>query len=219
MRKKRAVYYIECPTCGRSVCTGALTRHQRACERLSSSIPGKSRDGNPGHKGGNQYTKAKTLGLPKPEVSEATRQKLVENARHRHPTEATRKKMSDAAKRRQLGGHTSKQRIVYKGVQLHSSYETAVAIDLDANNVEWIRPSPLLWVDAEGASHRYYADFYLPKYNIYLDPKNDFLAECVNPYFGMSDKDKIQQVALQNNVRIYILNKDQLAWSFIKTLC
>ena len=41
--------------------------------------------------------------------------------------------------------------------------------------VEWERPIPLNWMDSEGVKHRYYPDFYLPEYNIYLDPKNSYL--------------------------------------------
>lgn len=91
-------------------------------------------------------------------------------------------------------------------VWLESSYEYKVALSLDKNSIEWIRPNFLIYNN----SKKYYPDFYLPKYNIYLDPKNDFLIE--------QDKIKIQQVMDKNNVEILILNKDQLSWNIIKQL-
>ena len=58
--------------------------------------------------------------------------------------------------------------------------------------------------------HTYTPDLYLPDYNVYLDPKNDFLIENINPTLGYSDKDKINWVMEQNGVRVIILNKNQL---------
>lgn len=216
MRKKRAVYYTECPKCGKQIGTGALTRHIRVCEKLQEQASrGKAKPGRPGHRGGNQYTKAKELGLPAP--TNPNIGKPGGFLGHRH-TEVARAKLSEAAKRNCFGGHVSKQRLVYNGVQLHSSYETTVAKSLDEAKVKWTRPEPLRWVDSKGKDHRYYPDFYLPAYDIYLDPKNDFLIEHTNPAFGISDREKIQIVALQNNVRVFILNKDQLTWKYIASL-
>jgi hypothetical protein len=61
-----------------------------------------------------------------------------------------------------------------------------------------------------GIIHYYTPDFYLPEYDIYLDPKNDFLIENINPVLGYTDIDKIHQVELENNIKVLILNKDQL---------
>jgi hypothetical protein len=47
-------------------------------------------------------------------------------------------------------------------------------------------------------------------YDIYLDPKNFFLIE--------KDTIKIELVVKQKNVRILILNKNQLSWNVIKEL-
>lgn len=62
--------------------------------------------------------------------------------------------------------------VEYKGILLDSSWELALAIRLDELGIEWTRPSPLKWIDASGVSHNYFPDFYLPGYNLYLDPKN-----------------------------------------------
>ncbi len=114
-----------------------------------------------------------------------------------------------------FGGHTSKLKTKYTSMQgftcnLQSSYELIIAQDLDKNNIKWVRPSPLKWIDVNNVTHRYYPDFYLVNYNIYLDPKNDFLIE--------KDKIKIETVSKQNNIQILILSKNQLSWNYIETV-
>ncbi len=122
------------------------------------------------------------------------------------------KKHRDNAKKQKFGGHTSKKSVKYECkdgtlVYLQSSYEHCVAIDLDRNNIKWIRPEPLLWVDSDSIEHRYYPDFYLVDYDVYLDPKNDYLI--------IKDEYKIHSVSVQNNVIVLILNKEQLSWNEI----
>lgn len=60
----------------------------------------------------------------------------------------------------------------YKGVMLDSSWELALAKRLDELGVGWERPKPLKWTDQHGLTHNYFPDFYLPEYDIYIDPKN-----------------------------------------------
>ena len=126
-----------------------------------------------------------------------------------------KKKMSVLAKERGFGGHTSKVKILYetidgKQIYLQSSYEILVAKDLDENSIEWIRPDPIMWYDDEGVDHKYYPDFYLKDYDIYLDPKNDYLIK--------QDKKKIDSVSEQNDVIVLMLSKDQLSWKEIHKL-
>lgn len=59
-------------------------------------------------------------------------------------------------------------------ILLESSWELAMAQWLDSLNVEWVRPSHLPWIDKKGKKRKYFPDFYLPKYNVYLDPKNAY---------------------------------------------
>lgn len=59
-------------------------------------------------------------------------------------------------------------------VNLDSSYERTVAKILDEHNINWIRPKPLDWYSKDGVKHHYFPDFYLTKYDVYLDPKNDY---------------------------------------------
>lgn len=136
-----------------------------------------------------------------------------------HPhTEEHKQKMREIAIRRHLGGwHTSKT-IKYDDKTLDSTYELEVAKSLDENSIEWTRPNYLIWQDDSGRKHRYYSDFYLPKYNVYLDPKNDFLINHANKRFGITDVEKISKVSEQNNVKIVILDKNNLNWQNIKNL-
>lgn len=117
------------------------------------------------------------------------------------------------AKKIPFGGHTSKLRIDYitkngEVVKLQSSYEIKVAKSLDENNINWIRPNAFKWKDSKEIEHRYYPDFYLIDYDVYLDPKNDYLV--------IKDKEKIERVSKQNNIYIIVLNKDNLDWVNIK---
>lgn len=133
----------------------------------------------------------------------------------RKHTDESKKKLSKIAKKNGLGGHTSKKSIHYMqkdgtSVYLQSNYEVTVAQDLDLNDINWVRPEPLIWVDENNESHRYYPDFYLTDFNVYLDPKNDYLIK--------KDKRKIELVMKQNNVKVLVLDINNLTWNKIKTL-
>lgn len=60
----------------------------------------------------------------------------------------------------------------YKGIMMDSSWEVELAKKMDYLNINWIRPNFILWTDNNGLLHHYFPDFYLPDYNVYLDPKN-----------------------------------------------
>ena len=45
---------------------------------------------------------------------------------------------------------------------------------MDKNGIRWIRPKPMPWIDSSGKRHNYFADFYLPDYDLFLDPKNEY---------------------------------------------
>jgi hypothetical protein len=108
--------------------------------------------------------------------------------------------------------------VIYNGISLGSTYELKVAISLDTNNVKWIKPKPLLYTNYNNKIKRYYPDFYLPEYNVYLDPKNDYLINNINKYTGMLDSTKISLVEVQNNVTVLILDKHHLSWEKIRDL-
>jgi hypothetical protein len=128
------------------------------------------------------------------------------NNPHVHSIE-TKQKLSEI--RVQALNHNAfySKRTQYGNSVLDSTYELTVAQSLDENGIEWIRPKSLKW-DDNGQIRRYIPDFYLPEYNVYLDPKNDYLIK--------KDQRKIALAAKYNNVRILILDRNNLTWERIK---
>ena len=123
-------------------------------------------------------------------------------------SQATKDRLSEVAISRGFGGKNFRKTFKYNGVTLESSYELAVAQDLDANAVRWIRPKRFYWVDDTGKKRHYTPDFYLPDYDVYLDPKNSYLIKI--------DSRKIQLCSEQNNIVVHVLTKDELQWQVIK---
>lgn len=54
-----------------------------------------------------------------------------------------------------------------------STWEDALANRLDDLGIEWDRPEPIQY-ELDGKIKNYFADFYLPAYDLYLDPKNSY---------------------------------------------
>lgn len=69
-------------------------------------------------------------------------------------------------------------------VKLDSAWEEELAKRLDSINISWTRPPAVKWIDRKGVSHNYFPDFYLPDYDVFLDPKN--------PYAIKAQIDKIE---------------------------
>lgn len=211
---------MNCRYCGKDCKNlNSLRNHERLCrsnpERQLSGFELYNKSGK--HIGTNQYTKAKKLGLPKPILSEEARKKISEKAKLQKHSEETKKKLSELAKKQGLGGWHTSRSFDYNGIKLDSSYEVKLAEDLDKNKIKWSRPKPLLY-KLNGEEHRYYPDFYLDDYDVYVDTKNDYLINYVNPRLGISDTEKIKLVSQQNNVKIYILDKNNLLWSSLNLL-
>jgi hypothetical protein len=133
-------------------------------------------------------------------------------------TDEFKANQSKLAKERGLGGVRQSKKIKYNGVYLGSTYELKVAQSLDENGIKWIVPKKINYVDPNGKKRTYSADFYLEEYNVYLDPKNDFLINNINPRLGFSDVEKIKLVENQNNIKVIILNNTQLSWDNIKNI-
>jgi hypothetical protein len=67
------------------------------------------------------------------------------------------------------------KRHYYKGFEFDSHWEVSLAKMLDANNIKWIKPiTAIAWMDSTGKSRKYFPDFYLPAFDLYLDPKNPY---------------------------------------------
>jgi very-short-patch-repair endonuclease len=84
----------QCQFCGKETTNaGANKEHENKC--LNNTTPSKViREKKSEHKGANQYTKAKKLGLPKPVISDATRKKLSEANLGRKHKQETKDKIS-----------------------------------------------------------------------------------------------------------------------------
>lgn len=141
--------------------------------------------------------------------SAESRKKMSQAASKRRHSDETKKKLSRIAKELNLGGQRSRNTIHYNGMVLHSSYELELAKSLDENSVKFERGMSFKYIGADGEWHRYYPDFHLPEYDVYLDPKNDYLIQ--------KDRDKIQRVMEQNDVQVLMLDKTMLQWCQLVT--
>lgn len=130
-------------------------------------------------------------------------------------SDKTREILRQIAIDREFGGTNRRKTFLHNGVILESSYELEVAKELDANGVTWCRPKRFYYLDTSGNKHHYTPDFYLPDYNVYLDPKNDYLINNVNPCTGYKDVDKITWVCEKHNIRVIVLDKHSLSWNSI----
>lgn len=63
---------------------------------------------------------------------------------------------------------------INKEVNLESSWELEIAQLLDNHDIKWIRPKAMKWIDEKQKNRLYYCDFFLPDFNVYLDPKNPY---------------------------------------------
>lgn len=134
-------------------------------------------------------------------------------------TDETKLLLRELALERGLGGFNMRNSgVVYNGIKLDSSYEVEVAKSLDEHLVQWVRPKRIPYHYTDGSLHYYTPDFYLPDYDVYLDPKNDYLIEHVNEFTGMTDVEKIQRVMNEHDIKIIILDKNSLTWNKIKEL-
>ena len=128
----------------------------------------------------------------------------------RKHSEETKQKLREIAIKNQLGGHPYRKNIEYNGVVLDSSLELEMAKKLDALNIQWTRCGRFPYVDLTGKEHTYTPDFYLPEYDLYLDPKSDYLIENINPALGYKDVDKIRWVCEQNNIKIVVISEKEI---------
>lgn len=74
-----------------------------------------------------------------------------------------------------------------RSVILESNWELKTAEHLDKAGIVWHRPRPIRWTDSKSIGHWYYPDFYLPEYDLYLDPKNPWCVE--------RDREKLEKVS------------------------
>ena len=159
----------------------------------------------------NQFIKAREQGL---EVPASPLKGKPGKTGHRH-TEEFKEHQRVRAQERNLGGVRQSKRIQYNGRTLGSTYELRLAEDLDRNAVKWDVGKRFSYIDPLGKVRTYTPDFFLTEYNVYLDPKNDYLINNVNPSLGFSDREKITRVMKQNNIVVLILDKNSLNWQAV----
>jgi hypothetical protein len=76
-----------------------------------------------------------------------------------------------AVKRKNRAG----SKTVYNNESYDSKWEVELAVWMDENNIEYQRPKTHIpWIDSLGKSRKYFPDFYLPNFDLFLDPKNKF---------------------------------------------
>lgn len=210
---------VLCKYCGKQCKNkNSLIQHELRCnknpEHISSIVEGfNNRGRDPWNLG---LTKDRDLRVAK----QAAASSKALRGRSNHPqSDETRNILSVKAKEREFGGFNMRNAAIeYNGIKLDSSYELRVAKSLEENNIKWQRCNRFKYTHSDGSVHYYTPDFYLPEYDIYLDPKNDYLIENVNQFTGMTDVEKIQRAATENNIRVLILDKECLTWDKIKEL-
>lgn len=124
----------------------------------------------------------------------------------------SKEQRSSESKKQQFGGYRpnsgrSKKFISQDSygsqVVLQSTFELKCSIILNELKIKWIRPKSIKYDN----NKRYFPDFYLVDYNIYLDPKNSYKA--------IQDKEKIEKVQSQNNIKVYVLLEENITKEFI----
>lgn len=159
----------------------------------------------------NHFDKAKKLGLPIPEVSEKTKQKLSKHSTNRKWTEDQKKKHSEIMKKVvEINPESySKNNVVgrvknieYNGVNLKGSWEFIVAKWLDENKIIWEYESKFFIYEWNGEK-KYFPDFYLPEYDLFLEVKGYITDRDINKWKKISNL----IVLKKNNILDIVKNK------------
>lgn len=205
---------MECCFCGK-ICKNAnsLRNHERCCKLNPNKFVQSEKfyEAMAKRRGGsseNQYTKARKLGLPKPEISPDTKEKLANAvlARSKEWNAENGKKISESIKRKVEEGtwHTSlarKMHINYNGADLHGSWELAYAKFLDANNINWVRNTESFPYEFRGKTRRYTPDFFLVDTGEYVEIKG-FQTEKDEAKWRQFPKDKKLVILKQQDLKL-----------------
>lgn len=112
-----------------------------------------------------------------------------------------------------LGGNTDPNIEYYDSYNNHcyldSTWELILANSLDKQGIRWIRPKRFILSDGRG----YTPDFFLPDYNVYLDPK------ALRPKYYRNSKLKVQQFENETGNKCLIITKEKyLHWFHVQTM-
>lgn len=116
----------------------------------------------------NQFDNARKQGLVIPDSPNKGKKGIGAGWKHTEQSKEVIKKKALSSNHRRL----RRKMIEYNGIMLDSTWELELAKQLDILEISWIRPKPIKWIDDDGLSHNYFADFYLTDYDLYIDPKN-----------------------------------------------
>lgn len=181
----------------------SLRNHERLCKLnpnyqinpMKNKIPW-----NKGRKGGeNQYTKAKKEGKPIPKYNRKP------TFLGRHHTEESKRKISEKLSMNNHGGRCKWYN--YNGVWVQGTWELSIAKKLNNFQISWKKTKELeytlKYIDDNNKEHTYNPDFYLQKYDCFLEIKG---------HWWGNDKRKMELVMQQNpSIKIIIIEKDLFA--------
>lgn len=137
--------------------------------------------------------------------------KLIKNKHIKSCSKECRVKLLSLVLRGKTGGST-KQFIKVNDsfgttVSLDSSWELILSEDLNKNKIKWTRPNAFLLSNGR----KYTPDFYLPDYNIYLDPK-----AYRKGYLLQLEKIKLFEKEF-NTICLVISSRKLLTWEYINS--
>ena len=161
-----------------------------------------------GKSGSNQYIKSKKLGLLAPVYDTSNRERHGCCSPDWHTKPEAKLASSKCGGYKENAGRSKKFKVIDsfgKETVLQSTYELRCSEILNEMNIKWIRPKALKY-----DGRNYFADFYLPDYDVWLDPKNSYKAK--------QDEEKIRKVIEQNNVKLHILLEEHLTKEYIARL-
>ena len=145
-------------------------------------------------------------------MSNSNTGKKYPNRKRVQTSEETKNLLSQLASNRLKQNSSYSKRVEYlPGIILESSYEVLTATVLDELKIKWIKVRKgFIWND-NGKIRRYIPDFYLPEYDIFLDPKNSYLIQ--------KDQTKINSAMQLNNIKVFILPIENITKEYMTTLC
>lgn len=206
-----------CAICNKPITVNNIKKHMANCD-IAVKVPKRLHvdyDPNSGYSNGTRVGWNK--GLTKNTSDAVRRCGETWSSRNsgRPCKESTKRKLSISLKGRiggykVNGGRSTRYAVTDSfgtACTLQSSYELQLSEILNKLALRWIRPAPLTYV-LNDKSHKYYPDFYLCDYKIYLDPKNDYLIKI--------DDSKIRAVREQRLIKLAILSKADLTESRVK---
>jgi len=179
---------VECKFCNKINKNANSNRnHQRLCKvnpnkqlTFIEKNPYLFKAENPNHINSNHFIKAKKLGLPKPIVSQETRNKLsiIRRSRSDEYNKKIGAKVSETVSQKMLEGtwHTYadgkfSKKYIYKGILFDSSWEMKYAMWLDSMDIEWERCKNKFPYEFENKKKNYIPDFFLKNTQEYIEIK------------------------------------------------